>query len=542
MNYLYRVLVIEDDKETIDRVVNLVSPNHLDLNGNSWRIETHILYIEVVEKKGVRGEFEISNRCIESLIKLCHKKFNLIIADFGYSNNSSVYDELPLDSNGEIAPENLKGKVFTPEDLISKVRQYAKSNCSRKNKALLEQNFLRFEGELVVYSYQDKRFNRIYHTIGERGRITQNVFPKASFGEIYDIKEELYDANEKFKTDNHLFAFLKAKFINNIIQLKLRNEILVLLNKSISQPKTQIQVPDESQQRFSQVIKTLVDLNFLRSWDFLKLLLYLIFFFVPIVFVPYLAINKSDLLFFNFNIQEIMPILLIVAMGYLTIILGTAFYALLLYLEIRHSKAEERRLDWFYLPAVGALIASIVFAVKGFNDIGAPLDMQTKVEIAMQTKVENAEFYSIVIFLCLLGIDISTYLAKRYQINYNFTQNIVGENSKHISEQNFIVNQIFLIEMPVIIGIFLTSQFAASIPAEIFPRPDIKIYFSNNFIGGAIAMHIVYSQFVFVLLNSNKILNDFREKLVQRPVPTWIYLILMAIIIFSVCKFWLKLF
>ena len=487
MKKLYRVLVIDDDKGTIDRIANLINPLNFSSNSDVWEIETKALHVEVIEKPKAKGHYEISDHCIESLVKISDKKFDLVIADFGYSQDSSIYDKLPLNDKGEISLQDLKDKVFTPEDLIVKAKQYAKINCTGKKKSNLEENFFWFDGKLVVYSYQDKRFNRAYHTIGERATITKNVFPRASFDGIHDIKLELFDTNEQHKSDNDFYAFLKCKFINGIIQNKLKEAIISSLENSTALKK----VAKNSNEKAVSVLEFYKENKKETNRSILTFLLPLIIAAIAISCKEWIS-NRSPLIN-SINFQDYFLSVFVLASIVIMLIGTGGFYSDSKKL-LTDYKQDNNSVKTLFGKSLNGTVVTIVF---GWIFFVASIIVIIASPSYISLMLLSFECISTFVFGIFLFIDY--WLMKGAKIARD-DSDISQKDKNHFSRAySFSRDSILFIDSPVLLAsliIFLTSLYFEINSTVV----DESTMFHHGFSTGALVVHIIFSQYIFMML------------------------------------------
>ncbi len=503
MKQTYRVLVIDDQKEVVDRVSNICLSNFPTEISKNINLEIDTLFIEVVQKTSYKEEFEISDKTIENLINLSSKEFSHIFTDFGFVADSDIYDTLPLDTVGEIEPKSLTNKVFTPVDLIIKTKQYIKQHRNTKSIKNLKQNFLNFAGKLSLYSYWDKRFNKVYHSLGERAFITQNVFPHASFDQLYDIKSLIYDNNDAYRTNQHHDAFLKCTFISSQIILSTQQSCSSL---SINLKTSANDIKEFNDESFLITLKLFFYSWYQKkfiSWGHCSIILYWLFFIGLIGVLPTYIMLHPRLLDGNYNLSsDYHPILLIISISYFVIILGTILYAIEIFMQTKRAEKEINGLEWFYGISLVICIMSIFLCYHAVSVLNSQKDINII--------VHYSEILSMIIFASFFFVDLLVLLGKSKEIEYYKEKGKAKDYKKSYSEKKFIISQLILIDIPVFLGVLFIFTYTYCANSTGFYKTCNNQFdlFGPFFVVGAIGMHIIFSQFIFVILNTKIIYHE----------------------------------
>lgn len=488
MKKIYRVLVIDNQKEVTKRVSSIVQST---LSSNNFDVEVLALHVEIIPKSNC--DFEISENTIQKLAELSTKPFNYMFSDFDFVANDSIYDTLTIDDSGEIELNSFQNKVFTLVDLANKVTEYV---TTHKNKYAinLKSYFLNFTGKLSLYSFFDKRLNKIYQPLRESAYITLNVFKKADFDKLYDLREELYNNNDTYKKNENHYVFLKCKFISY--------QIKYIYFPGINDEKN-----------FYSII------NFFSTWKILGLFSWLhikmILFWVVLIgllgFLPIHLINHPRLLDGYFFVDSNYdPIMLIVTLSYLVIAAGTSLYAIDVFRQTFNTDKKIKGLACLYGFSLIFCIISVFICIVA--------DREMAYQRNIHYIVGKTEIYTFFIFVGLFFVDLIMLFAKLKEIKYYRANSLKDELKEALSERSFILNQMFFIDIPVLIGlafIFLYAYFADS--TGFYSTSNNKfILFKTYFTVGGIGMHIIFSQFIFVMLNTKFIYNKINKKISQK--------------------------
>jgi len=503
MSEVYRVLVIDDQKEVTDRIKNICQADHSQYLDGGVKVEVESLYVEVIPRKDDDTKFEISDKTIEELIRLSSKRFNHIFTDFGFVSNSNIYDDLAIDDVGEIELTSLQNKVFTPADLILKAKNYISKKRKTKQVKQFETNFFQFNGKLSLYSYWDKRFNKVYHSLGERQYITENVFPKAVFDKLYDVKKELFDNNDSYKQDEHYYAFLKCKFISQQIQISISiKETLECKNEGTQEI---LKYKNDENPFFSIKNFFLTWKTKFWSWLHWKVVIFWLMIIGVFAVAPLFAITHPRSLDSFFKISsDYHPIMIIVSLSYITIIIGTTLYAIDVFLQ---THAADKKIKWIGgLYGISLLVCavSVFICWRAFEEIRVKDDIKNIVEIT--------EYYTMGIFAALLIIDILMIIAKFKEINYYKANLNNNEFRKSLIEKSFILNQLLFIDIPVLLGVLFIFAYTHSASDFYETTHNEKDLYKTFLAVGGIGMHIIFSQFIFVVLNTKMAYSEIIEK------------------------------
>jgi len=486
MSKLFRVLIIDDQKEVTDRVSNICQKNLSASLKGQVKVEVDSLYVEIISTK--QGEFQISDGTIETLIKLSSKEFDYIFTDFGFVANNTVYESLPLDEVGEIDPTSLSGKVFTPADLVLKAKEFIEK---KKNKATkkLQSNFLEFKGGLSLYSYWDKRFSKVYHSLGERAHITANVFPNASFDKLHDVKDILFDNNDAYKTNEHHYAFLKCHFISNLIR------DLFLFKDSI-----QVEKRESFLTKFKFFLSSW-KANGIGSFNHWKICGFWIFYLGFVILAPLKAISTPSWIQGWFKVHsDYYTLVLVIILSLLVIVTGTFIYTIDIVLSSKKSDSEYPNSSTSYVAGIISCFSCVVIGIWAISDI---VREENIVEI-----INDTEFYSFLIFFIFTLIDWFMIHAKVGEQKFYLSKSNKAKYIECKHEISFISKQLYFIDIPVLIGVALIFAYTHLAHSFFFTTDFPREKFVIIFTAGSIAMHIFFSQFIFVILNTR---NAFQE-------------------------------
>jgi hypothetical protein len=247
----------------------------------------------------------------------------------------------------------------------------------------------------------------------------------------------------------------------------------------------------------------------------------LIYWFCFLFFVIYLPLHYT-ILPTNFVeglsiFQDKIPSFIILILSFIVTGLETFFYGIILVGSARNSDSKAKGTLTFYQLGIGTCMISTGTCVYAATQILGNNNFTEAVHLA--------ENYSIYIFLLLFFVDFFTLISNELQVSYSKKNNETVKVNELRRESRFILSQMFLIEFAVLAGIIFIKYYSATMTsptATVFPYSSCEgvakmftcptDYSKENFIVGAIAMHIFFSQLIFVLLNTEKDVSDYRNE------------------------------
>lgn len=280
---------------------------------------------------------------------------------------------------------------------------------------------------------------------------------------------------------------------------------------------------------------------FLKSIQFRKILILWIIFTVLLIVIPYCFIYHQ----YSFNtfirsflneekyvdsiskICELAPWILVVLMGYILTLVNTIIYLITIYLE------EGKKTRWEKTVICLIILVFIFFVALAF-DIGSSFVQVKELlnDSTLYTKpqwsgpitedrillnnliyifskiIGKAEIFTMAIFLIFGIADFILFYVKR-KILFKKEYNYLNKEEKNVYwNKQFILGQLLLIDLPVLGGVFLIYCFSHGI---------IKVDILNldslyTFTAGAIGMHVIYSQIIFLILSTAYYFNEFKLK------------------------------
>jgi len=222
---------------------------------------------------------------------------------------------------------------------------------------------------------------------------------------------------------------------------------------------------------------------------------------------PIQIITHPRLLDSYFNIASAFdPVLLIVSLSYIVIAAGTTIYAYDVFKQTFNANKNIKGLFILYLVSALACIACDILCWNGLSELN--------VSNNIHDVVETTEFYTLYVFITLLGIDTFMLIAKVLEIKYYKSNSHKEELKISMLERKFIFNQMLFIDMPVLLGVYFIYEYVHGAGLTgFYDTNTIKFEsFKTFFAVGAIGMHIIFSQFIFLVLNTKNIYSEISRR------------------------------
>ncbi|MBS1661849.1 MAG: hypothetical protein JST68_12455 [Bacteroidetes bacterium] len=247
------------------------------------------------------------------------------------------------------------------------------------------------------------------------------------------------------------------------------------------------------------------------------------------------SIDKNKFLVSYLKIDEVLTWCAVCITSLIIIFVNTLYYWWSFKDELmeHHYGVKKSLFSWifflFLLWLVGTLVCSFIFFSADYNRFGKCLEEADKyIDKTLQGRVISAdrqfskeisdifgefvhhvEWFTIGTIILFIIIDILSWRVKYQQVNNTTTATTQTEGMKLlIPQKSFVVNQLLIIDIPVIIGILLISFFVS-----LLPKDDDTIFDSKFvFVAGGIGMHLIISQLIFLILNIKYKHEEYKTK------------------------------
>ena len=241
----------------------------------------------------------------------------------------------------------------------------------------------------------------------------------------------------------------------------------------------------------------------------------------------YLLDNARSLEGYIMVPSQYRPELIIVTLSYFVIILANFLYLFDIYRQGVDAGTDCRMLRTLYFISLLICVCCIV--------AGALAVWWLHQEEDIERIVEKTELFTLAIFAGFFVVDMLMLIAKVTEIRrYRLGYPTAPDPRELRFEKRFIFNQMILIDIPVLLGVLFIAFFAERAfrvgfyftAREDFRNTHIDFQssrdafelFRNNFSAGAIGMHVIFSQFIFIMLNTRALYRKIREKMAKRAV------------------------
>lgn len=228
----------------------------------------------------------------------------------------------------------------------------------------------------------------------------------------------------------------------------------------------------------------------------------------------YLVERARDLEGYIMVPSQYRPEFIIVVLSYFVIILGNLLYLFDIYQQAAHVPPMHQRLRNTYFLSLLVCVGCIVVCAIGMDSLRRETDIDNI--------VDKTEHFTRTIFAGLLLADVLMLLAKDTEIGHARQRQAGDAELRDLrAERRFIFNQMILIDIPVLLGVLFISLFSDRVNATGFyfttqgafsTSKEAFQSFRNYFSVGAIGMHVIFSQFVFIMLNTRSLYRKIRQK------------------------------
>ena len=250
---------------------------------------------------------------------------------------------------------------------------------------------------------------------------------------------------------------------------------------------------------------------------------------IDALFESYGASKNNYPLLYN-KIGELLPWVVVCLTALIVINGNTIFYFLTFNDELIDEKFQTKKywfniMTWLFVIWAGVSAVYLGKFIFKFTDLAVILkDAKSAIiadkDIIIQTSnlfndfINQVEHYTIITIGIFILIDILSRVVKNKQmiavetaLKSNAGSIELNKTTKKlVLQKEFVTNQLFLIDLPILIGIILISLFTSQISPTIGNDMDGKYVF----IAGGIGMHIIMSQVIFLILNLRYKFNEYK--------------------------------
>lgn len=228
----YRIVVIDDDPEVIQRVEGRISNWSREFEREVWQIELSLVQVTIEPTDA--DTYRISDTTIRELAQAFSQTPDLVFADYGFIRPTVLEEWREKSKTGHtITPNDLKGKFLTLVDLANSTREATgRKALSASLRSALLHNFLGFSGKVFLYSLTTTAFLPVLGELEFRRSRVQAAFPRASVTSV-DTKYEFYNGEEfaQQKHEARFYAHLVSGLIGWSAQVAMLETMLARARK-----------------------------------------------------------------------------------------------------------------------------------------------------------------------------------------------------------------------------------------------------------------------------------------------------------------------
>jgi hypothetical protein len=232
-----------------------------------------------------------------------------------------------------------------------------------------------------------------------------------------------------------------------------------------------------------------------------NILFFWIQFLVLVILIPILLVTKPKLLNSLFAIEStFQPFLILISLSFGIIFIGTFIYLSDIFDSAFKSDRNQKEVKSFYKKGFYLLLGCLLLCGYSIYDISN--------ETELSEIVKDTEYFSASLFALFLIVDYLFLKATKAIIQYYITKKDKKNLIESIEEKKFMQNQLYFIDIPVLLGIAFIFVYTHITDDYFFTINYSKEVFRNYLATGGIAMHIIFSQFIFAVLNTRRLFNS----------------------------------
>jgi hypothetical protein len=262
------------------------------------------------------------------------------------------------------------------------------------------------------------------------------------------------------------------------------------------------------------------------SWLHIQVVCFWIVLIGAVGFGPIYLLDHARLLESDIRIEShYRPEFIIISLSYFVIMLGNFLYLFDIYRQSADAGRENTMVWKLYSISLLICLCCIITCALALRSL--------QLEDDINNMVTNTEQFTLFIFAGFFGVDLLMMIAKVNQIRRYRRQHPAGPDPRDLrSEKRFIFNQMILIDIPVLLGVLFIGFFSERayrvgfyftaheefkhVPIDFPSSRDSYELFRNYFAVGAIGMHVIFSQFIFIILNTRSLFRKIREEVYRR--------------------------
>jgi len=234
-NYLFRVLIIDDDLAMNKRLAEIIKGLITSDFGITIVPQVDYLDIELEPQPGTASFWQINRRTLEKLDILSRSgQYDLVVSDYGFITEEGKSILWPEGRSAKPTVEDARGRILTLADLRNQYDEWLRTT-SRK---LDVHNLFDSTKRMLLRSFASKKAYDILVPVKERRvPVTQGLFPNA-FIDPMDTRQEFFGANDQFygiyddeKYGRAFYRHLVATYTARIVKREMYHYIAELTSK-----------------------------------------------------------------------------------------------------------------------------------------------------------------------------------------------------------------------------------------------------------------------------------------------------------------------
>lgn len=230
MEKTYRILIVDDKLDVLDKIKDLIKPT-FKLLDDVWKIEIFTLHVEVIVDSA--GNYSIKKEVFTKLGEISKKPFDLLFLDFGYRKSgdvSNLLETIKQQFGESFSFADLEKYVLNPRNLVEDGLKVLNQKHNKNYFSSFNNNFVNHKKNIYIYTYIPSEWRRYVQNTTIRENITKRTFPKAKNIELIDTRKEIFNDTEFdniFKNNKRYYSFIISKFLEQIIHLEISKESIL---------------------------------------------------------------------------------------------------------------------------------------------------------------------------------------------------------------------------------------------------------------------------------------------------------------------------
>lgn len=238
MRTKFRILLIDDNKEVLDRLKSIVQR---DVQAGDFSIKIEVETLHVVLEQADANNYKVTDDTIKSLSYCCNEKFDYIFSDFGFigsiEKSNQLRTKLLETEKRGVIKSDFKGNVLQLSDIKTAFEQ-SKLPEVAINK--ISSNFFRHTGKILIYTNSPEPYKNYFESteIAIRRNEVKDVFNEVVddvhfilMHEEFGINPEMEKALSNDDAKKKYFAIWLSNYIDHEMQFVALQHMVVSQGK-----------------------------------------------------------------------------------------------------------------------------------------------------------------------------------------------------------------------------------------------------------------------------------------------------------------------